>query len=63
MLLIIIEEATMMALIVNLVIYIVLSAWILISKHNKIKKASATQSGYDLFVPFMCTVCTPECGT
>ena len=41
-LLIVIEEATMTALIVNLVIYIGLSAWILISKHNKIKKASVT---------------------
>ncbi len=44
-LLIVIEEATMTALIVNLVIYIGLSAWILISKHNKIKKASVTQNG------------------
>ena len=44
-LLIVIEEGTMTALIVNLVIYIGLSAWILISKHNKIKKASVTQNG------------------
>jgi len=41
---IVIEEATMTALIVNLVIYIGLSAWILISKHNRIKKASVTQN-------------------
>ena len=41
---IVIEEATMTALIVDLIIYIGLSAWILISKHNKIKKVSISQN-------------------
>lgn len=36
---IVIEEATITALVINLIIYVGLSAWILISKHNKIMNA------------------------
>ena len=38
---IVIEEATITALVINLIIYVGLSAWILIRKHNKIMNVSA----------------------
>ncbi len=45
---IVIEEATITALVINLIVYVGLSAWILISKHNKIMNASTRNYKSDM---------------